>query len=130
MIPRSRGGSEFLEITLAAPAPAEAKIIVNAVLDAYLSVEQQDSSTTTKRVLDLLEAEKEKHGTEVERLRTSVRRLTKQVTGVDPDAAAPAKDVGPRHTLLDILQEKLATVQVDLAVQEVRLQAQGGAGQG
>lgn len=106
-----------------ADADAAAKI-TNAVLDAYLNVQSDVANHQTQRIIELLEQERERRRQMVERQRKNVRVLTRQRSGSrpvivdrltqEPVSLAPA---------LPKLMERLATSELDRAVDEARLAA-------
>lgn len=77
-------GSELYIISFASLQAEHASTIVNAVADAYFDLQQSEERRRTHEIIRLLELEKKKREIEVTRLRTNVRDLTKDITGIDP----------------------------------------------
>jgi capsular exopolysaccharide synthesis family protein len=119
VVARNVGGSDLFELSFAGPQPANAAKIVNTIVGCYLEVSSQKSEEQTRRVVELLTAQRESRAKEVERLRETVRTLAKQITGKDPYLAS-SRETQPHFSALAALQERLANTEVERQVLEAR----------
>jgi uncharacterized protein involved in exopolysaccharide biosynthesis len=117
------GGSDLFELSYTCLNAEGAAKIVNTIVQSYLEVSQQNTEERTNRVIQLLTEERERRSKEVERLRETVRTLTKQITGKDPYATNRSQDTIVLHSPLAALQERLATTEVDREVASAKLKA-------
>lgn len=113
------GKSELHRISIKASQPEHAARIVNAVLDAYFKLIEQDETGRTGRVITLLEEERERRGMEVAALRTEVQDLRKRA-GDEP--LLPRTDAAARQPLQD-LQLRLITAEVDREMLKAKIRA-------
>jgi polysaccharide biosynthesis transport protein len=116
--------SELYDISFAAHDPKAAATVVNALLDEYFRLREQEDASRTKQVIKTLNSELDERSAKVKDLRETVRELTKQVTGKDPVAgAAESSVVVNNNTLLADQQNRLANAEVQEAVLAAELQA-------
>jgi polysaccharide biosynthesis transport protein len=116
------GDSELYMATFECANPTGSAWFINAVLDQYFKLRNQDDIERTNRVIRLLQQEKTRRAEEIGQLRENVRILTKQATGKDPFAANPESNF-PRNHPFSGLQEQLILTQVDNKVVAARLKA-------
>jgi capsular exopolysaccharide synthesis family protein len=116
------GQSELFTVSFACSDPAASARVVNAVVDAYFTFRDQEQTQKNQRVVEILQREKERKGTEVTQLRDNVRELAKQVTGKDPFAASSEPNSPQARPLAD-LQNRLIAAEVDEAVLNAKARA-------
>lgn len=81
--------SELYEIIFSGKTPESAALVANAVLDAYVRIRTEIEAQQSQQVVDFLEKEMDRRTREWERLRQSIRALTKIIqrdTTQGPDA--------------------------------------------
>lgn len=110
------GKSELLEVSVTAKEPAAARSIVEAVVGAYLEYNSNSDLLETREVLEALQTEETERRQIVERLRETVREMTKAVTGRDMYLAATPTPTTTRATPESILEDRLISAEVDLEV--------------
>lgn len=88
------GSSELVKVSLETPNPEHSARITNAVVDAYLELQNQDNSQQTQKVVETLEKEYDVRSEEVARLRGQVRELAEQTGPVASVNAEPASPTG------------------------------------
>lgn len=114
-------GTEHYYVTCVSPNPANAAAIANAVTDSYFSLVGEYDAGRDKRLIELLEREKEASLREVERLRENVRQMTIEQKGKDP-WASPELDAATRFPLASF-QNQLTTIRVEQSVLRSQLAA-------
>ncbi|NQT13346.1 MAG: polysaccharide biosynthesis tyrosine autokinase [Planctomycetes bacterium] len=113
----SVGGSELVKVSIETPEPTNSARIVNAIVDAYLDLQDQNDTGRTRRVVELLEQERELRFREVARLRETVRELTEQTGGAGSGPTLPRS--GPP---VDI-EDRLANAELELEILKAQSQA-------
>lgn len=113
----SVGGSELVKVSIETSEPTNSARIVNAIVDAYLDLQDQNDTGRTRRVVELLEQERELRFREVARLRETVRELTEQTGGAGSGATLPRS--GPS---VDI-EDRLANAELELEILKAQSQA-------
>ena len=116
------GKSQLYEVRFLARDPHESALVVNAVMDSYFRIRQEDASVRSQRVIELLEQEKERRAREVERLRGTMRELGQELYGAEdfrPGAGQAMVLSHPLHSL----RERLSTTEVERRVLEAQLKA-------
>ncbi len=81
---RRLGRSELFILSFRWPHTKQASRIVNAVIESYFTVQTQDESARTQRVLELLQDETARRELKVEQLQDNIRELTRVVKEHDP----------------------------------------------
>ena len=117
------GGSDLFELSFTCPNAEGAAKIVNTIVQSYLEVSQRNTEEQTEKVIGLLKRELNLRHAEVEQQREAVRTLTTQITGKDPYATNRSQDTIVLHSPLAVLQERLATTEVDREVASANLKA-------
>ena len=118
------GQSELYTVAFACSSPKGAAQVVNAVLDSYFKLREQEDAGRTSRVVELLDQASRQRAGEVSRLRESVRELAKQVTGRDPFIEKADGQQGIKNPLSE-LQARLVTAEVEEEIYKARVQALG-----
>jgi hypothetical protein len=109
------GKSQLYQINYSSLSAQDSADIANAVVAEYLKLQSDEEFRRTQRVIDLLENELLRRSLNVERLRTHVLELAKELTGKDPFSEIvvdPNKNMG----LFGTLYQSLMKVEVDRAV--------------
>lgn len=117
------GNSELYNVFLDATHPDDCAILVNAVLDEYFAVRSRDQESQTKRVLELLDQEKQIRAVEIDRLRGKMRELGKNVIGADPVTGMPAKGGDTLLGPLKELGDKVSAAEMDRKMLEMEITA-------
>lgn len=117
------GRSELCQVTFRAHDPGTAALVVNAVVDEYLSLHQDSESEQTERIISLLNAQQRERQSEVENLRERVRTLTKKATGHDPLMVSGDSNVVIRQNPLADLDQRRIAAEVEYDVRTAELQA-------
>lgn len=120
------GDSELFRISVQSGDANAAASIVNAVAKSYLSFRSKQETETKRRVLTLLEREKNKHVTEIRRIRQNLLDLSKQAQGTG--IASYVESSGNENAMNSILitnlvRASLEQMQVDAELEEVRSEA-------
>jgi polysaccharide biosynthesis transport protein len=117
-------GTENYYIACTSPNPTSAKDIANAVADSYLELLSAYEAGRTKRLIELLDEEREVSEREVERLRDNFRQMAIEQTGQDPYAAnlSYRKDELPTRQLA-ALQSQLTGVKVEQSMLRSQISA-------
>jgi succinoglycan biosynthesis transport protein ExoP len=117
--------SELYRIKFKGPNPDHAAKIVNAIVDTYLKHHTAQSTTESRKVIEVLERLKADRMRELGRLQEGVRSLTKLVTGKDAvnglggTQRESASALGP----LAALETRLADVEIERQIIEVEYEA-------
>ena len=116
------GRSELFKVLFRSQRPEDAIRLVNAVTDSFFRTRDQDEAGRMRRVIELLDQERNRRESEVKRLREDVRRLTIEATGKDPFVAG--SDLEPMRLYpLGGLHTRLVTTQVEREVLEAQKKA-------
>lgn len=114
------GSSELVKVSLETTNPERSARIVNAVVDAYLELQNQDNATQTQKVIETLEKEREARSKEVARLRDRIRELAQQTGHVSSANAESASQVNGPATEL---QTRLADAELQRDVLKSQITA-------
>lgn len=117
---RPVGSSELVKVSLETADPKHSAQIVNAVVDAYLELQNQDNREQSQKVIETLEREREVRSGEVARLRDRIRQLAQEtghVPSANTESASPAN--GPAAEL----QTRLADTELQRDVLESQIAA-------
>lgn len=116
------GRSEFCQVLFEAYDRDTAALVVNSVIDEYLSTHQDREAEDTQRTIDLLGTQQRERQQEVEDIRKLVRTLAKQATGNEP-LLTTGTNVVVRQNPLDEIEKQRVAAEVDHAELKARLQA-------
>lgn len=117
------GESEFFQLSYSSTDPRQAAAICNAVLDVYLEVQAEFSDERTRRIIELLELEKNKWQHDQERLRGSVRDLA-SATGSQLVWSDENQQFRTIRGSLQTLTERLGAAQVEQEMLQAKITAQ------
>lgn len=115
---RPVGSSELVKVSLETTNPKHSAQIVNAVVDAYLQLQNQDNAKQTQKVIETLEKEREVRSAEVAQLRDRIRELAQQTGHV---SSANAESASPANGPATELQTRLADVELQRDVLESQI---------
>lgn len=119
----ARGKSEIYVVRFQAADPQRAARIANAVVEAYFKIQSRQHALRARRVIELLEDEKQRRGQVVRRLRESIRALQGERTEADPFAGMLLSDGEAFRHPLGELRGRVTRVEVEREVLEARLAA-------
>ncbi len=119
------GSSELFEVSYDSPDAQGATRLVNAVVESYLQLRNEQDTSRNQRMLELLDEEKQIRSQEVARLRENVRELSNQISGRDAFTGAPAGDVVVINHPIDGLMTRLSAIEVERRMLEVQMAAMG-----
>ncbi len=117
------GRSELCQVTFRANDATTASLVVNSVIDEYLSLHQDSESEQAERIIELLNTQQRERQSEVEALRERVRTLTKKATGHDPILVSGDSNVVIRQNPLADLDQRRVAAEVEYDVRAAELQA-------
>lgn len=80
-----RIGTELIDVSLTTDMPADAAVIINAVLDAYMAYVEEHTDASAKEVLEQLVSEFKVLDTDIRNRRAVIERLGKQLGTSDPE---------------------------------------------
>ena len=114
-------GTEHFHIKCTTTNAASSAAIVNAVAKSYFDLVDEYEAGRTRRLIELLEREREAIEREVERLRENVRQMTIVQTGEDP--LSPDKGEGDEKPAspLGSLERQLTEVRGEQAVVQAKI---------
>lgn len=115
--------SELYNVSIDAKSPENSAILVNAVLDEYFKVRQQDEVSQTKRVLELLEEEKKEMHAEIQAARAEIIKLNKDTQGGEILPGVTPGDSGSQLVLLNELRDRYTEANIQKRMLEARLTA-------
>lgn len=115
-------GTEHYYIKCKTPNPQSSAAIVNAVAQSYFTLVDEYVAGRTKRLIELLERERDASQREVERLRENVRQMTIDQTGKDPFVTQTGPAPSPAHPLA-ALESQITSTRVEQAVFEAQITA-------
>ena len=119
-----KGDSELLEINFAGTDPESSAMLVNSVINSYFSLRKERANEQTRRIVDLLDAEKTRREKVISVLQTEIRELEKQLVAKDPNMLATSvsgADVIISDNPLKGIQENLASAQVERKIVEAQI---------
>lgn len=117
------GHSELYRVSFDGPDPVHAALLVNAVMDGYFKVRDEDDDSKAERVLELLDEQKRSRGEAVLGLQGKMGSLRDEILSQNPLADLSKGDGERRSHPLDNLQELLVDAEVKRRVLEVEIQA-------
>lgn len=118
---RPVGRSNLYEVSIQGTQSESVARIVNAIVDAYFALRVQEDAKQVESILTLLDGEKKRRQSEVERLRSDVRELTLQATPNDPSVAVPDPDSTLNRSLLTDLESRLITAEMEQEILAARI---------
>ena len=104
------------------PNPKNAAQLVNAVVDGYFELLERLKVDRQQRVIELLDQERERLGSQVETLRQRMHALGKEILGKDPFTGTPTAEAATKHPLA-VVHDRLIAAEVEAKVLEVQVQA-------
>jgi polysaccharide biosynthesis transport protein len=116
------GKSQLYRVEYTSPSARDATTIANEVVAKYLSLQTDEETRLSQRVIDLLEVARDRRMVVVKQLRNEVLELSKEVTGKDPYGGVttdPGKSMGP----IGALYQSLTEVDVEREVLKAEIQA-------
>lgn len=121
---RALGKSDYFVIEFTSTDRERAALIVNKIAETYLELQRSKQSEVEAVTISLLEKEQSVQQVLVERYRSNVRDLTKQLTGSE------AFPLGPNQTRVEIrsttseLQSKLVAAEVEQVLLKAQIDAE------
>jgi polysaccharide biosynthesis transport protein len=115
------GQSDLCRISFRAQNPQLAATVVNAIVDEYLALHQENHSEQTERIINLLVDHQRERQQEVERMRLNVRTMTKRTTGHEPLMIQEGNVVV--HNPLAEIEQRRVTAEVEYNVSMAHLKA-------
>lgn len=114
------GTSELYTVSLTCPEAKAAADVVNAVVDSYFRLREEEEAGRRKNVTEVLRLELQRRTEALKRLRESVRELAKLATGKDP--FGPTENVArqPSQSLGD-LSNRIVAAEVEESVLAAKL---------
>jgi polysaccharide biosynthesis transport protein len=116
------GESELFRVVYRSPNAGNAARVVNAVIDSYFNLRDQDDTEKVRRVIELLDQERERRAGEVSRLREDVRALAKRTPGAESGSITAEPDANKLRPLTEI-QTRIITTEVEQEVLQARIGA-------
>ncbi len=116
------GESELFRVVYDSPDAGNAAKVVNAVIDSYFNLRDQDDTEKVRRVIELLDQERERRAGEVSRLREDVRELAKRTPGAESGSMKTESDANKLRPLAEI-QTRIITTEVEQEVLQARIRA-------
>jgi succinoglycan biosynthesis transport protein ExoP len=116
------GESELFRVVFSNPDAGNAARVVNAVIDSYFNLRDQDEAERVQRVIELLDQERDRRAGEVSRLREDVRELAKQTPGAEAGSLTAESDANNLRSLGE-LQSRIITTEVEQEVLQARIRA-------
>lgn len=120
---RAVSGSEMYSVEFQSTDPVKASLIVNEVAKSYYNLHNQTEAVKDKRVLDLLETEKNSRESGLKDLRGVVKTLAIETTGKDPYVVTSSSERAGTYSPVSELQSRLVSAKVEKLVLEVEHQA-------
>lgn len=117
------GKSELYKIEYVSPSPLSARTVVNAVVVEYLSSQTDENFSRSQRIIDILEKERDGRSLDVERLRSRVMELAKDISGTDPFGHGVVTDPGKSFSPVTTLGPMLVELDVNRDVLKAEIQA-------
>jgi polysaccharide biosynthesis transport protein len=121
----SRGESDIYIVSFTSESPEKAALIVGEVVNAYVTFNRKIDSEHQHRILQLLQDQQQARYQEMAELREKVRRISVELTGVDPFRANLSPDEKSKQsTTMAALQADLIRYEVAQHVIAANLQAE------
>lgn len=116
------GKSQLYEVAFEGQDGRAAALLVNAVLDSYFALLDDQKITRQQRVIDLLMQQQGLLAKEVTRLRQRMQDLGEQILGKDPFTGTPTAEAFTKQPLAAI-HERLLAAEAEAKILEVQAQA-------
>jgi succinoglycan biosynthesis transport protein ExoP len=116
------GESELFRVVFRSPDANNSARVVNAVIDSYFSLRDQEDTEKVRRVIELLDQERERRAGEVSRLREDVRGLAKRTPNTELGSMKTEPDANKLRLLTEI-QTRIITTEVEQEVLQARIRA-------
>lgn len=84
--------SEVFAVSFVSRNPDLAALIANEVMDSYTRMQRDEDRRQAQRTLELLEQERDRHHTELQRLQENVRLMARRASGRTPSLSARRDD--------------------------------------
>lgn len=123
---RALGRSDYFVIEFTSVDREKAALIVNKVAEAYLDLQRSTQHKIQSLTIGLLDKELAAQQTLVERYRSNVRLMTKQLTGTEAFPAGPSSNRIEIRTAASELESKLIAAEVELALWKAKVEAEKG----
>lgn len=117
--PRVISRSELVRVQFSDQDPAVAEHVLAAVVDSYVNYHQSYDQSLDRRVIQLLQGEKNRRKDALDTLRNRVRELSRQVAEVDGNNLPGNSEASPLRAIHDLLVK----TEVDLEISKARLAA-------
>lgn len=131
---RQRGHSEILEVAFAASDPRNAQKVVNAVLEAYMNVLQDEKSGQSEDIKRILRESRDLREEEIRELQDYIRTLQADLVTNDPSPLSSIRptDIVVSENPLKGVQENLnqAQIEEEILLAQVRAIEESTAGPG
>lgn len=114
------GRSEYFSVIYRGIEPESAKLVVQSVVDAYMSLQNDEESIQKRDVMDLLDGELAFRQQKVEEFQRSLSQLL-ETPSVAENALAVSHEERP--SMLSDLRAQMAKLDVDLALSKIQIQA-------
>ena len=116
------GKSQLYEVAFEGQDGRAAALLVNAVLDSYFALLDDQKISRQQRVIDLLLQQQGLLAKEISRLRQRMQDLGQEILGKDPFTGTPTAEAFTKHPLAAI-HERLIAAEAEAKVLEVQAQA-------
>jgi capsular exopolysaccharide synthesis family protein len=119
---RQRKQSDLYDISYSGRSPKQAKLIIDEVVNSYLTFNRMIESENDNRIIALLEEQRAARYEEMNQLRENVRTLSVQLTGIDPFKVETDEDKVKTQSLLDSLRAEVVRYQVaqDILAEQIK----------
>lgn len=117
------GKSELYNIHYVSSSASDAAQVANGVVAEYLSMQSDEDFLRSQRVIDVLEEERLRRSTEVERLRKRVVDLARDITGKDPFGQGAVTNFDRAMSPVGGLYQSLTEVDVNSEILKAEIQA-------
>lgn len=123
LVVKPMGQSELYRVSLTTTKPEDAMALVNATVDSYFKLRNQDQTERSTRQIQLLEEERDRMSRELAGLREELQKVAKTTSGQGAtDVLAPGADLAEKQLLADA-QGRLTAAEIDRQSVQARLQA-------
>jgi capsular exopolysaccharide synthesis family protein len=119
---KRRGQSELYEVTFASPVADNAARVVNAVVNAYLSLRESQERQRMLKVIQILQSEKTSREQQQSESREKLRKLGIRLTGRDPFPDLLQREAAPKSPLSE-LEARLVREEVEEVVLKAKIKA-------
>jgi polysaccharide biosynthesis transport protein len=117
------GRSELYSIQFDSPSAQDATNVVNTVAAEYIKIQSREKFDESQKVIDILEEERIRRSVEIERQRSHVVDLAKQVTGRDPFTSGEVTDFQRALSPAGAIFQSMTQTDVELEVRRAERKA-------